>query len=346
MVPGGCSSGIGKALFDTWRDPFESFAIGDEIIHNPSLEFGDIWSYSPFSEIGARLSKFAEGLPDMLLGFDFLRAHRVLIANSQRKVYFSYLDGPVFPAPPFSRACDDVRNTSLAEFDELVRLNPRDPTAYLDRGSVFHGRGEFERAIADFDAALGFDAQFTEAYAQRAYARMGKGDYDRAISDFDSALRLEPRELGRLRGRGVALFLQGRFEEADKTLTEVAKARPWDSYAAIWLHFARMRTGKDAKAELQEAADRIRRDEWLVQVLRLFLGEIGPERLAPSAPDSDSATRSGRQCEADYYAGQWHLMRGDVKSAEPLLLKAKQSCPKTYLAYDGAVAELNRLPPH
>jgi hypothetical protein len=29
-------------------------------------------------------------MPSMLLGADFLRAHRVLVSHSQRKMYFTY----------------------------------------------------------------------------------------------------------------------------------------------------------------------------------------------------------------------------------------------------------------
>ena len=32
----------------------------------------------------------------MILGADFLRAHRVLLAISQRKLYFTYVGGKVF----------------------------------------------------------------------------------------------------------------------------------------------------------------------------------------------------------------------------------------------------------
>jgi hypothetical protein len=32
----------------------------------------------------------------MLLGADFLRAHRLLVAHSQQKIYFTYAGGPVF----------------------------------------------------------------------------------------------------------------------------------------------------------------------------------------------------------------------------------------------------------
>jgi hypothetical protein len=34
--------------------------------------------------------------PEMLLGLDFLRAHRILVDNSMRKMVFTYEGGPVF----------------------------------------------------------------------------------------------------------------------------------------------------------------------------------------------------------------------------------------------------------
>jgi len=42
---------------------------------------------------------------DLLLGADFLRAHRVLIAHGQRRMYFEYVSGTVFPTTP-GPACE------------------------------------------------------------------------------------------------------------------------------------------------------------------------------------------------------------------------------------------------
>ncbi len=47
---------------------------------------------------GTRLAAVRE-LREMLLGVDFLRAHRVFVAHSQRKLYFTYAGGPVFSGP-------------------------------------------------------------------------------------------------------------------------------------------------------------------------------------------------------------------------------------------------------
>jgi hypothetical protein len=38
----------------------------------------------------------------MILGADFMKAHRILFAFSQRRMYFSYQGGEVFDAPTAS----------------------------------------------------------------------------------------------------------------------------------------------------------------------------------------------------------------------------------------------------
>jgi predicted aspartyl protease len=106
VVAGGCVTGLGKRQMDSWIGLFESFAIGNEIIRNPRIRFADLWQYTTYTETGSRLPTRVAGQPDMLLGADFLRAHRVLIARSQRKMYFTHAGGTVFPNKP-SKGCND-----------------------------------------------------------------------------------------------------------------------------------------------------------------------------------------------------------------------------------------------
>jgi hypothetical protein len=72
--------GFGPDQLDSWIAPVESFALGREQISNTRLRFID---KDPIHE-------------DMLLGFDFFQSHRVFVAYSQHKVYFTYNGGPVF----------------------------------------------------------------------------------------------------------------------------------------------------------------------------------------------------------------------------------------------------------
>lgn len=80
----GSSVGVGDKRIDTWQVEVD-FTIGSETIRNANIGIHD----NPPQGVTV-------GMPDMLIGADFLRAHRVLISTSQRRVYVSYLGGEVF----------------------------------------------------------------------------------------------------------------------------------------------------------------------------------------------------------------------------------------------------------
>lgn len=108
VVTAGCSIGIGRPALDYWSAPFQSFAIGNELIRNPTLRIADFTRETSVSQVGGRQAgRFAEQ-PQMILGMDFLRAHRVFVSNSQRKMYFTYAGGTVFPTGT-DRNCHDLR---------------------------------------------------------------------------------------------------------------------------------------------------------------------------------------------------------------------------------------------
>jgi len=88
-VAAGCVSGIGRRAFRTWTAPFATFAIGDELIRDPKIRFAPMYGWV---ETTTQMQ-----LPDMILGIDFLRSHRVLVARSQGRMYLSYVGGTVFP---------------------------------------------------------------------------------------------------------------------------------------------------------------------------------------------------------------------------------------------------------
>jgi predicted aspartyl protease len=75
--------GVGDAALESRLATFDSFTIGDETIKHAELTIVDD-------------SPQGRGEVDMLLGVDFLRAHRILFAMSQHRLYMSYVGGSVF----------------------------------------------------------------------------------------------------------------------------------------------------------------------------------------------------------------------------------------------------------
>lgn len=79
VAAAGKVAGAGKEMIDVWIGPFESFEIGGAVIQTPSILFGELGNVA-----------------QMLLGMDFLRAHRLLVSHSQRRIYFTANGGAVF----------------------------------------------------------------------------------------------------------------------------------------------------------------------------------------------------------------------------------------------------------
>ncbi len=94
----GHSYGIGEAAVATRIAVFKEIQIGDETVAHARLQVADLYAANTERQTGSILQQRVEGLhnPDMLLGADFLRSHRVLIAASQGRLYFTYSGGPVF----------------------------------------------------------------------------------------------------------------------------------------------------------------------------------------------------------------------------------------------------------
>ena len=110
-VAAGKSVGMGARPVDNSVAVFQTFAVGDETIRNARLHVADLFDADRVTPINSRIAQKVEGLPQMLLGADFIKAHRIYIARSQRKIYFSYNGGPIFQLP------SDVRPKPTPDVD-------------------------------------------------------------------------------------------------------------------------------------------------------------------------------------------------------------------------------------
>jgi predicted aspartyl protease len=89
--------GIGENIVDVRVAKFDRIEIGTEEIKNAKLRVADLYGDNQEMRTGSYLPHRVDlRLPDMLLGADFLRSHRVLLAPDQHMMYFTYGGGPIF----------------------------------------------------------------------------------------------------------------------------------------------------------------------------------------------------------------------------------------------------------
>ncbi|HEX5418590.1 MAG TPA: retroviral-like aspartic protease family protein [Gammaproteobacteria bacterium] len=206
---GGIAGGLGRRGVDTWIAPIASFRIGDEEIKNTSLRVGAIDLQDA----------------DMLIGADFFLSHRIYVANSQRKLYFTYNGGPVFRldrAQPEARGAE-ASAAPLAGAPGEAPEEPKDAAGFSRRGAALAARRELVPAIAAFTRAIELEPNNPKHFYDRAIARLRNRQPALGMEDLDQALKLAPNDAQALLARGQLRL--GEKDAADARVDFEAAAR-------------------------------------------------------------------------------------------------------------------------
>jgi len=99
----------------------------------------------------------------------------------------------------FDAYLDEGRYDDLAilDYDQAIRLDPKNAAAFGNRGNIFARKRQYERAIADYSEAVRLAPDDWMTFKNRALALRYVGQYDRAIADYRKALTLNVDEATR-----------------------------------------------------------------------------------------------------------------------------------------------------
>ena len=187
----GSSTGIGAKHVKTWTVRVDSFSVGSETIQHSQMQVID-------GSIGDKT--------DMLLGVDFLLAHHMFIANSQKKAYFTYNGGRVFT---FAAAPSDSDKADAASGVNENGAAPKSAGDFALLGQAHLARGEPNAAVADLDEAIRMAPDQAAYYFARARAHAAGKQPEATLADLDKSLSLDPKNVD-------ALLMRAEFRLAHK----------------------------------------------------------------------------------------------------------------------------------
>jgi tetratricopeptide (TPR) repeat protein len=231
---------------------------------------------------------------------------------------------------------------AIADLTQAIAYNP-DQDYYILRGDAYVAKGDCDKAIADYTHAISTTPGTLDPdkadYLKRAEAHACKGDYERAIADFTRAIDLSKRSGAEDK---KVYFLRGlsRFESGDFWFAAYDLGFAYDAkeYSKIFHYLAVARSrGEAVPAILKEYAASADKLKWPFPVVELLLEQRTPEETLGAASDAD------QKCEAHFYIGQSQLMKDRLSDAKVSFETAVSACPKGFIEYRGAVAELERM---
>jgi tetratricopeptide (TPR) repeat protein/predicted aspartyl protease len=228
VVPAGASGGLGRGTYATYIAPFSTFKIGGEEIKNTRLRIGD--------------TQLA--IADMLIGADFFLSHRIYVANSQHKLYFTYNGGPVFnlsgakyaqalpqpgpgpgpaaePGAASAASADSAASGTAAPGGSSAAApassganDGADAAELSRRGQALAARRDFEHALADLDRACQLAPDNADYVYERGIIHRHLKQDALAMADFDQAIKLKPDD-----GNALLARAELRFKGGDKSGT-------------------------------------------------------------------------------------------------------------------------------
>ena len=239
----------------------------------------------------------------------------------------------------------DEGNIALIENGAIAKAtgNRLRANSYKELAKTYVYARQEAKALETLDRAVNAFPTVGTFYALRATYYQHR-DAERASADLDKAIALDPLEVRALTQRGHVAFMNG---------NPVAAARDWaqawrgnrgdlmlpEAYLSIWIYMLEARDDKaKATSAFAQRVKEIRAKVWPYPVASFYLGQMSVEQLDAAAADND------QKCEANFYVGEWHLLKGDVASARKRFEQASAGCPSNLMERDMAAIEAKRLP--
>lgn len=217
--------------------------------------------------------------------------------------------------------------------------------AFYNRGLAWDHIGKYDKSIADYSKAIQLDPNMALVFNNRALVWIHKGEYGKAIADCNEAIRLDPSMARAFFNRGEVHFVQASFREAFRDFMQAQKLDSGNVYFAIWSFLAHFRGEGLANYSSKQMPIEKQFDMnvWPAPVVSMFAGQVGPEVVLSRAADDDAVVQKNQVCEANFYVGELYLLQQKKNQARDYFQKAKRGCPREYIEFMGAIAELKRM---
>jgi tetratricopeptide (TPR) repeat protein len=82
-----------------------------------------------------------------------------------------------------------------ADFDAVIRLDPKAVIRSESRGRAYAGLKEFDKALKDFGEAIRLDPKYFSVYESRGNVYFTMKDHENAVKDFRTAIELNPKSM-------------------------------------------------------------------------------------------------------------------------------------------------------
>ena len=229
--------------------------------------------------------------------------------------------------------------------------NSRSSAEYLALSKAEAGRRQYQEAVKTDTEALAAYPEDANLLLERGHRELGLRQFAAAQRDLEHAVKADPTKLDSHYHLGLALYFQGRFEEAALHFGHARDlARTDDSLidCSNWLYVSLRRAGKqdEAKEVLTRITPAVHNTEphlaFYLSLLRFYQGQRTEQQILPARPAPGDSEAELSYNTVNYGLGNWHLYSGDKPAAYPYFEKVVVGSAWNSWGFVGSEVELTR----
>ena len=123
---------------------------------------------------------------------------------------------------------------ALIELEEAERLDPLDLQVKTQIGYVHHFRHDLDRAIAQFEQVVALEPSFAFAHYALGDACTQRGEFERAIEEFNASIKLAGRSVNHVGVLGYTYARSGNRDRAREHLQELTTRASANHVSPMW----------------------------------------------------------------------------------------------------------------
>ncbi len=146
---------------------------------------------------------------------------------------------------------------ALNEFDEAIRVNPKDDLAWKNKGVILDKLHRYDDAIQAFDNAAKLKPNDATTLFNKGVVLYEMGRYNESVQAYDKAIRLDPKNANAWYNKGLVLFRLVRFNESVRAYDKALELSPklalaWKGKGIALESLGRIKEANAAFAKVRE----------------------------------------------------------------------------------------------
>lgn len=244
---------------------------------------------------------------------------------------------------------EQLNMVKLAQLLGNQRLNHAQLSRIMwHRAELYNRMGLDYLSIMSLLACVNEDNQNFDCYRDYGGSLYSHAKFLEAYDALDGAIELSPNDNASYFNRGLALYYGKREKMAEKDFYKVYLSDRQDPYFQLWLYFAE--NASDPEKAIKNLHDRYRMINvkelvFGTRIIEVFLGMKTEKELWDHVFDGTKnyLERNERLCEAYFYMGKMHLLKGEKTRALDYFKLSRTTNVSYFLEFSNSLLELHML---